>query len=447
VKKFLQYIHSFSIYTKLAFLIFGVIFIFSSTVVFLTIETAKNQTNEIISEMIQSNINSNKDFLADAILARDNWALFKFVKSLSKNSVVSDAGIIDTNNIVLAHTDTKTHKVGTILDDKQNHTITEFRKDGVLLGYFVLDIEKKSIKNILEKNFSNNFLFMTLAALVSFLIAIFFMKNLLDRLDILVYNAKAISLKKWDDIKEIKSVENDEITILIITITELMKEMKRVTEQEKITHSLQSVGEISSLFAHEIKNLLQPLKLLLEEDDELTNEDMKIIHTTLNRMDAQVVDFLSLGKPLDIQENEALHVKDIMNEICSIVKPRADEKNIEIISKIDDMKINISKNSIEMILMNLISNSIEVLDDGGKISIDWQKQKNGMSLLKIQDSGPGIPSEIKEKIFKPFFTTKKNGSGLGLFTVYKIVYLSGGHMHLGVEEKTTFRVYLPVIKE
>ncbi|WP_458700436.1 sensor histidine kinase [Sulfurospirillum sp. 1307] len=447
MKKFLQYIHSFSIYTKLAFLIFGVIFIFSSTVVFLTIETAKNQTNEIISEMIQSNINSNKDFLADAILARDNWALFKFVKSLSKNSVVSDAGIIDTNNIVLAHTDTKTHKVGTILDDKQNHTITEFRKDGVLLGYFVLDIEKKSIKNILEKNFSNNFLFMTLAALVSFLIAIFFMKNLLDRLDILVYNAKAISLKKWDDIKEIKSVENDEITILIITITELMKEMKRVTEQEKITHSLQSVGEISSLFAHEIKNLLQPLKLLLEEDDELTNEDMKIIHTTLNRMDAQVVDFLSLGKPLDIQENETLHVKDIMNEICSIVKPRADEKNIEIISKIDDMKINISKNSIEMILMNLISNSIEVLDDGGKISIDWQKQKNGMSLLKIQDSGPGIPSEIKEKIFKPFFTTKKNGSGLGLFTVYKIVYLSGGHMHLGVEEKTTFRVYLPVIKE
>jgi signal transduction histidine kinase len=447
VKKFLQYIHSFSIYTKLAFLIFGVIFIFSSTVVFLTIETAKNQTNEIISEMIQSNINSNKDFLADAILARDNWALFKFVKSLSKNSVVSDAGIIDTNNIVLAHTDTKTHKVGTILDDKQNHTITEFRKDGVLLGYFVLDIEKKSIKNILEKNFSNNFLFMTLAALVSFLIAIFFMKNLLDRLDILVYNAKAISLKKWDDIKEIKSVENDEITILIITITELMKEMKRVTEQEKITHSLQSVGEISSLFAHEIKNLLQPLKLLLEDDEELTKEDMKIIHTTLNRMDAQVVDFLSLGKPLDIQENETLNVKDIMNEICSIVKPRADEKNIEIISKIDDMKINISKNSIEMILMNLISNSIEVLEDGGKISIDWQKQKNGMSLLKIQDSGPGIPSEIKEKIFKPFFTTKKNGSGLGLFTVYKIVYLSGGHMHLGVEEKTTFRVYLPVIKE
>lgn len=447
MKKFLQYIHSFSIYTKLAFLIFGVIFIFSSTVVFLTIETAKNQTNEIISEMIQSNINSNKDFLADAILARDNWALFKFVKSLSKNSVVSDAGIIDTNNIVLAHTDTKTHKVGTILDDKQNHTITEFRKDGVLLGYFVLDIEKKSIKNILEKNFSNNFLFMTLAALVSFLIAIFFMKNLLDRLDILVYNAKAISLKKWDDIKEIKSVENDEITILIITITELMKEMKRVTEQEKITHSLQSVGEISSLFAHEIKNLLQPLKLLLEDDEELTKEDMKIIHTTLNRMDAQVVDFLSLGKPLDIQENETLNVKDIMNEICSIVKPRADEKNIEIISKIDDMKINISKNSIEMILMNLISNSIEVLDDGGKISIDWQKQKNGMSLLKIQDSGPGIPSEIKEKIFKPFFTTKKNGSGLGLFTVYKIVYLSGGHMHLGVEEKTTFRVYLPVIKE
>ena len=448
MKKFFKYIHSLSIYTKLTVLIFGIIFIFSASIVFLTIETSKNQTNAIIAEMIQSNINSNKDFLADAILARDNWALFKFVKSLSKNSVISNAGIIDIHNIVLAHTDTKTHKVGTILDDKQNHTLTPFKKDGVLLGYFVLDIEKKSIKNILEKNFSSNFLFMTLAALASFLIAIFFIKNLLNRLNILVDNAKAISLKKWDEIKEVQSVENDEITMLIITITKLMKEMKNAAEQEKVTHSLKTVGEISSLFAHEIKNLLQPLKLLLEDDDELNSEDIKMIHSILDRMDAQVVDFLSLGKPLDLAEDEAVSAKEMIDEICTIVKPTAQKEHINISCKIDEnIHIKISKKSLELIMMNLITNAIEALDNGGDIDINWHKNTNSMSLLTVQDSGKGISKEIKEKIFKPFFTTKKNGSGLGLFTVYKIVYLSEGHIHLGNDEKTTFRIYLPIEKD
>jgi len=445
MKKFLKYIHSFSIYTKLAFLIFAIIFIFSSSVVLLALDTSKNQTNEIIAEMIQSNINSNKDFLADAILAKDNWALFKFVKSLSQNSVIKNAGIIDVNNIVLAHTDTNRFRMGTMFGNRKNHTITEFKKDGVLLGYFDLDIEKKSVKNILEKNFSNNFLFMLIAALISFLIAIYFIKNLLDRLSILVDNAKAVSLKKWDDIKEIQSVENDEITVLVTTATELMKDLKRTTEQEKVTHSLKIVGEISSLFAHEIKNLLQPLKLLLEDGDELNSEDMKIINTTLNRMDAQVIDFLSLGKPLDINEKIALHVEEIMDEIYNIIKPRIDNKHIEIKSDIDrTMKTNISKNSIEMIVMNLITNSIEALGNEGKIEITWQKERKGMSLLRVQDSGTGIPDDIKDRIFKPFYTTKKNGSGLGLFTVYKIVYLSGGRMYLSNESKTTFNIYLPI---
>ncbi len=67
-----------------------------------------------------------------------------------------------------------------------------------------------------------------------------------------------------------------------------------------------------------------------------------------------------------------------------------------------------------------------------------------MSVLKIVDSGPGIPKQMREKIFKPFFTTKSNGSGLGLFTIYKIVYLSGGQISLLESDKTTFVIKLPL---
>ncbi len=552
MKKLLQKLHSLSIYAKLGILIFTIIAIFSSVVVMLAINTSKKQTNEIINEMIDSNIQSNKDFLTSAILANDNWALFKFLKSFSKNRAIKDAGIVDTHFIVLAHTNTKEHRVGTILNDKSKHTILPFKKDGVLLGYFILDIEKNSIKNMLEKSFSTNFLIMIFAALFSFLFAIYFMKNLLDRLDILKENARAISQKKWSDIKEIQSVENDEITDLVKTTTYLMKEIQdsvekeeqlkrfyqqilasvdifiiicdenlnimyqndhpmsklllkngkfkspyvkdlikcyqnnsctfckqkitnemgedlslyyqirlvneylvisfsditqlsKLEENEKILHSLKTLGEISSLFAHEIKNLLQPLKLLLQDGEDIDSEDLQIINNTLNRMDAQVVDFLSLGKPIDKRDATILDVKNSLEDLIKIVKPKLKSKNIELTYSIEkDLKVNISQSSFEMIFMNLINNSIEAIKNSGQIDIKWHKKDEKMSILKISDNGEGIPPTLRKKIFKPFFTTKTNGSGLGLFTIYKIIYLSGGQISLADKDKTTFLINLPL---
>ncbi len=552
MRRLILKLHALSVYTKLAFLVFVIISFFTSVVIVLAIDTSKKQTNEIVNEMIESNMQSNRDFLAGAILANDNWALFKFLKSFSKNSSIKEAGIVDKNFIVLAHTNTKKHRMGTILDDKKSHRVLPFKKDDVLLGYFVLDIEKSSIKKMLEKSFETNFLIMLFAAIISFIFAVYFMKNLLDRLSILRENAKAISLKKWDDIQEIQSVENDEITDLVKTTTYLMKEIKeavekeeklkefyqqilasvdifivicdeklnimyqnghdigklllkdlkfkssyvkdliqcysdnsctfckqkitndlgedvslyyqislvneyfvisfsditqlsKLEENEKILHSLKTLGEISSLFAHEIKNLLQPLKLLLQDGEDIDKEDMNIINNTLDRMDAQVIDFLSLGKPIDTKNTSVLPVRSSLEELIEIIKPKLETKNISLTYQIEDgLKVKINRNSFEMIFMNLIHNSIEAIKKDGQIDISWHKISDNMTLLKIQDSGSGISKELRKKIFKPFFTTKSNGSGLGLFTIYKIIYLSGGQIYLSESEKTTFLINLPI---
>lgn len=552
MKKILHWLHSLSIYTKLAVLIFAMISLFASIIIYLAIETSKVQTDEITNEMIESNIQSNKDFIASAILAHDNWALFKFLKSFSQNSIIKNAGIVDDNFIILAHTDTKNHRMGTILNDKIHHKIIPFRKDGVLLGYFVLDIEKQSVKELLEKSFFNNFLIMVFAAALSFVFAVYFIKNLLNRLDILKENAKAISQKRWYDIKKIQSSENDEITDLVNSTTLLMKEVQRsiekeeelknfyqqtlasvdifivicdkdlniiyqnnhplsnilleenkfkneyikkliacyqdssckfckqkisdklgedlslyyqirkvkeslvisfsditqlsrLEENEKILHSLKTLGEISSLFAHEIKNLLQPLKLLLQDENEIDEEDIRIVNDTLDRMNAQVIDFLSLGKPIDKKDIKAINAKIFFEKLLKIMSPKLDDKNISLHYEIEkDLNVYMSKNSLEMILVNLINNSIEAIEKNGDIDISWHSDANGMSILKIEDSGTGISEETRKKIFKPFFTTKSNGSGLGLFTIYKIVYLSGGQISLLDTKKTTFMIKFPL---
>jgi len=552
LKKIINWLHSLSIYTKLAVLIFAMISFFASIIIYLAINTSKTQTEEIAHEMINSNILSNKDFIASAILAHDNWALFKFLKSFSKNSIIANAGIVDENFIVLADTDTKKHRIGTILNDLKNHTVIPFKKDGVLLGYFILDIEKQSIKKLLEKSFFNNFLIMVFAAVLSLLIAVYFIRNLLNRLDILKENAKAISQKNWKEIKEIQSRENDEITELVNSTTLLMREVQasvekeeelknfyqqtlasvdifivicdkdlniiyqnhhplskillkdggfkneyikklincykdssckfckqkisdkfgedlalyyqirkvkeslvisfsditqlsRLEENEKILHSLKTLGEISSLFAHEVKNLLQPLKLLLQDENEIDKEDLYIVNNTLDRINAQVIDFLSLGKPIDKKNIKAINAKNFFEELLEIIRPKLKENNITLRYDIDeDLKVYMSKNSLEMILVNLINNSVEALQKDGEIEISWHSDDKDMSVLKIVDSGPGIPKQMREKIFKPFFTTKSNGSGLGLFTIYKIVYLSGGQISLLESDKTTFVIKLPL---
>ncbi len=552
MNKLLVRLNSLSIYTKFTVLIFGLIFVFSTVVILLAVNTTKEQTNLVINEMIESNIESNRDFIASAILANDNWTLYKFVKSLVHNKSINNAAITDTNNIVLADTDTKAHPIGTRLMPAKNQSVFPFEKDGVPLGYFILDIERSTIKNILEKSFSTDLLLLLLAGTLSFLVAAYLLKHLLSRLNILRDNAKAIAEKRWDGIREISSVGSDEITDLVSSTTEIMKEIKRsvkneerlknfyhqilssvdililicdrkgtiiyqnahklsrylegesafiasrvaeiiachdrgtcafskqkisgtleedislyyqvsvvdeyfvisfsditqlakLEENEKVLHSLTTLGEISSQFAHEIKNLLQPLKLLLQEGETLDREDLQVINNTLNRMDAQVLDFLSLGRPLDAHDIDWIDAKDSFEELLEVLRPKLKEKRIRVDYSIDEnLRLRMSKKSYEMIFMNLMNNSIEAIGNDGTIDVRWNRYRENSSRLFFRDTGTGIPEGVRSRIFRPFFSTKPNGSGLGLFTIYKIVYQSGGEIRLSDHEETTFVITLPI---
>jgi len=555
MNKLLARLNSLSIYTKFTVLIFGLIFVFSTVVILLAVNTTKEQTNLVINEMIESNIDSNRDFIASAILANDNWSLYKFVKSLVHNKSINNAAITDTNKIVLADTDTQAHRIGTRLTPKSSQSVFPFGKDGVPLGYFILDIERSTIKNILEKNFSTDLVLLLLAGALSFLISAYLLKHLLNRLNILRDNAKAIAEKRWEGIREIHSLGSDEITDLVASTTEIMKEIKRsvkneeklknfyhqilssvdililicdrngkiiyqnahklsrylegednfiaariahiiachtqgtcafskqkisgtteedislyyqvsvvdeyfvisfsditqlakLEENEKVLYSLTSLGEISSQFAHEIKNLLQPLKLLLREGETLDREDLQIINNTLNRMDAQVLDFLSLGRPLDAHDIEWIDAKNSFGELLAMFKPKLEEKRISVQYSIEEnLRLRMSKKSYEMIFMNLMNNSIEAIGSDGEIDVRWTRYKGNSSRLFFQDTGAGIPETARNRLFKPFFSTKPNGSGLGLFTIYKIVYQSGGEIRLSESEKTTFIITLPTGEE
>ena len=233
-------------------------------------------------------------------------------------------------------------------------------------------------------------------------------------------------------------------TRIVIYFSDITR-LKQMDDNKRVMQSLEVLGEISSQFAHEIKNLIQPLKLLIPKNNVPDAEDLDMIHATLAKMSKQTSDFLVLGKPVDIVYEESLNLKRICDEIFDIVEVSLKNKNLSLKTDIDyNIKPILDKKHIELIFMNLIINAIEASHIDSEIIITWQKFKNNQSLLKIENRGKVIPENIKEKIFKPFFTTKKEGSGLGLFSIYKIIHTAKGRIELmSQDEHTIFEIYIP----
>jgi nitrogen-specific signal transduction histidine kinase len=231
---------------------------------------------------------------------------------------------------------------------------------------------------------------------------------------------------------------------IILSFTDFTK-LNEFEENKKVMHSLEVLGEISSQFAHEIKNLIQPLKLLIPKNTLPDSEDLPMIHSTISKMGKQISDYLILGKPVDIVQESAQNIKNICDDIFNIIEVSLDNKNLSLKTNIDyNIKPYLDKKHIELILINLITNAIEASYKDSDIIITWQQSKNNSTLLKIENSGKTIPENIQKKIFKPFFTTKKEGSGLGLFSIYKIVYTAKGRIEvMSKNEHTVFEIFIP----
>lgn len=232
---------------------------------------------------------------------------------------------------------------------------------------------------------------------------------------------------------------SDEYAFTFSNITSL----KKLEEQELFKNSFEIVGEISSEVVHEIKNHLQPIKLLLEQE-ELDTEDRQRVLNIIFKINRLVKNFLKSGRPIDKKLSVNIPIKEIIENILFALAQKFEEKNINLSKDIDSsLSLYMAELDFNSIFTNLLANAIDACEIGGEICISC-KEKNKNIILKVINTGKEIDQEIVRKIHKPFFTTKRDGSGIGLYIVYKIVYLYGGFINIESNHtRTIFSVHLP----
>jgi two-component system, NtrC family, nitrogen regulation sensor histidine kinase NtrY len=207
-----------------------------------------------------------------------------------------------------------------------------------------------------------------------------------------------------------------------------------------MTHEIMnSVAPISSL-ADTLKNRLQ--RSIDEPNDPAALEDIEIGIETIKRRSEGLLKFAQTYRNLNKITKlnlKQLYVRELFGNLHQLMQPTLEQKNIdlEIILRETDLSFEADPTLIEQVLINLIVNAIEAVKEQEHPRIVLSAETSGKKVvLKVADNGVGMPEELLDKIFIPFFSTKKSGSGIGLSLCKQIVMLHKGNIHVQSVEKT-----------
>jgi PAS domain S-box-containing protein len=233
---------------------------------------------------------------------------------------------------------------------------------------------------------------------------------------------------------------------------------KRVAMEKKSreTERMAYIGKLTASLSHEMRNPLSSVKMnlqilnksiLLKGND---RERLQISEQEIKRLEDILRELLNFAKPVSLQLTPT-NINHIIYYCVELLEIKLYRKSIDYKINIDRSlkEILVDKGKIEQLIINLILNALDSVDDFGKIIISTTKNTHKgqrFFVIKVADDGKGIPQEVKANIFEPFYTTKTNGTGLGLANVKRIVEAHHGTIKI-VDIRgggTSFNVFIPM---
>ncbi len=267
--------------------------------------------------------------------------------------------------------------------------------------------------------------------------------------------------KVWGDVHyKLYFDEHHQFTGGIGTVADITKQKQAKLELERSNQQLQMqaqklavAGQIAAGIAHEVRNPLTSvngfLQLMKTQYPERTDY-FDIIFSEIKRIDFVLSELLVLAKPQSVHFQE-VQLHELLEQVITLLKTNAVLSNIDLkqpFKRQDAGAILADANQMKQLFINLIKNAIEAMPEGGSIYISTEKVLNEWKIT-IQDEGKGMSEEDIQKIYDPFFSTKKEGTGLGLTICATILKDHHGRMDVSSElgKGTAFHIYLPVCQK
>ena len=225
---------------------------------------------------------------------------------------------------------------------------------------------------------------------------------------------------------------------LIGPINEVLERLQRSRQEVLHAEQLASVGQMAAGVAHEVRNPLTAIKLLVQSaldrgaDARLTGRDLQVLEEEVDRLERLTSTFLDFARPPRLQKQN-VEVAEVTQRVLELIAPRAELHGVRIVCHVEPglPTIEGDPSQLHQVLYNLLINALEVAPVGTDVTVRLRAEPSDVPgvVITVEDAGAGLPNELGDRIFEPFVSTKETGMGLGLSICRRVIESHGGTIH------------------
>jgi signal transduction histidine kinase len=239
---------------------------------------------------------------------------------------------------------------------------------------------------------------------------------------------------------------------VLVTLHDL-ESVAAIESELELSRRMAAIGRLTSGVGHEVKN---PINAIVVHLELLRNKldganpgavrHLEVIDAEIRRLDRVVQTLVDFSRPVELQLVEH-DLRQVIGDVVTLSAAEFSTRNVTLTSHFPSKPLTakIDADLFKQAVLNVIQNGAQAMPEGGRLDVILEESYK-MAILRIADQGPGIPEEIRGKIFDLYFTTKSGGSGIGLAMTYRIVQLHHGSIEVesNVDRGTEFRLRIPL---
>lgn len=295
------------------------------------------------------------------------------------------------------------------------------------------------------------FLLTIALAIVLTLLLYYLISGITDSIRRVTRGARAITAGRLDH--RIKVKTSDETRVLAESFNRMAERLREMIARESEQKQFESFARLSAVLTHDLKNSIFSLSLLVQNmerkfDREGFREDaMRTLSNSVGDLQGLVA---RLSDPLaQSTQRQTTDLSEIVDRVLKRIGEHADARYEITRTLLPQLSASVDARAVERVVENLMINALEAMPDGGKLHVATRVE-NEAAIIVVRDTGRGMTEDfIRERLFRPFATTKKKGIGLGLYSCRDIIEQHGGRIEVSsrINEGTEFQVILPLEAE